>query len=142
MGKVLAICISETKGIGKTQINEIELIEDFGLKGDAHGGKWHRQVSFLEVERIEEFRAKGGKVKFGDFGENFVLQGVDLKNIQVGDKIRIGEGTVEITQIGKQCHTKCNIFKMVGDCIMPKNGVFGRVIEGGKVKIGDEVDNI
>lgn len=139
MGKVLAICTSKEKGIGKNQINETNLIFDFGLEGDAHGGKWHRQVSFLDNAKIQEFIRCGGNVKFGDFGENFVLEGIDLENIKIGDKLEIGQGVIEITQIGKECHTKCNIFKTVGHCIMPKNGIFGKILKGGKVLVGDTV---
>lgn len=139
MAKLVAICISEKKGIGKRRIEEIELIEGFGLKGDAHGGNWHRQVSLLEKEKIEDFIARGGKVKFGDFGENLVTEGLDLDKIQVGDKISVGDAILEITQKGKKCHDKCHIYKMVGDCIMPKNGVFGTVQKGSVVKPGDEI---
>ena len=142
MAKIVAICISEKKGVGKTKIEEVNLIEEFGLENDAHGGKWHRQVSLLEKEKIEDFIARGGNVKFGDFGENFVTEGLDLGKIQVGDKISIGDSLLEITQKGKQCHVKCNIFKMVGDCIMPKNGVFARVLKGGHVKNGEEIQLI
>ena len=142
MAKIVAICISEKKGVGKTKIEEVNLIEEFGLENDAHGGKWHRQVSLLEKEKIEDFIDRGGKVKYGDFGENFVTEGLDLGKIQVGDKISIGDSLLEITQKGKQCHVKCNIFKMVGDCIMPKNGVFARVLKGGHVKNGEEIQLI
>lgn len=142
MAKVVAICISETRGIGKSQIGEVNLIEEFGLENDAHGGKWHRQVSFLEKEKIDDFISRGGKVKYGDFGENFVTEGLDLEKIQVGDKITIGDSLLEITQKGKQCHVKCNIFKMVGECIMPKNGVFARVLKGGRVRVGEEIELI
>ena len=142
MAKIVAIGISEKKGVGKTKIEEVNLIEEFGLENDAHGGKWHRQVSLLEKEKIEDFIARGGNVKFGDFGENFVTEGLDLGKIQVGDKISIGDSLLEITQKGKQCHVKCNIFKMVGDCIMPKNGVLARVLKGGHVKNGEEIQLI
>ncbi|WP_297436212.1 MOSC domain-containing protein [uncultured Clostridium sp.] len=142
MGKLVSICISEKKGIGKTQITEIELIGGFGLKGDAHGGKWHRQVSLLEKEKIEDFIKRGGNVKFGDFGENLVTEGIDLDTIKVGDKITVGDAILEITQKGKKCHDKCHIYQMVGDCIMPKNGVFGTVEKGANIKIGDKMEVI
>lgn len=142
MGKLISICISEKKGIGKRQINEIELVEGFGLKGDAHGGNWHRQVSLLEKEKIEDFIARGGNVKFGDFGENIVTEGIDLDTIKVGDKVQIGDAILEITQKGKKCHDKCHIYKMVGDCIMPKNGVFATVEKGAFVKVGEKIDVI
>lgn len=140
MGRLVSICISEKKGVGKTQVNEIELIEGFGLKGDAHGGNWHRQVSLLEKEKIEDFIARGGNVKFGDFGENIVTEGIDLDSIKVGDVVEIGDAVLEITQKGKKCHDKCHIYKMVGDCIMPKNGVFATVQKGALVKIGEEMN--
>ena len=142
MGKLVSICISEKKGIGKTQIIEIELVGGFGLKGDAHGGKWHRQVSLLEKEKIEDFIKRGGNVKFGDFGENLVTEGIDLDSIKVGDKITVGDAILEITQKGKKCHDKCHIYQMVGDCIMPKNGVFGTVEKGANIKIGDKMEVI
>ncbi|MGL4760859.1 MAG: MOSC domain-containing protein [Sarcina sp.] len=142
MGKLVSICISEKKGVGKTQITEIELVEGFGLKGDAHGGNWHRQVSLLEKEKIEDFIRRGGNVKFGDFGENLVTEGIDLDSIKVGDKVTVGGAILEITQKGKKCHDKCHIYKMVGDCIMPKNGVFATVEKGAKVEIGAEMEVI
>ncbi|MGL5615997.1 MAG: MOSC domain-containing protein [Sarcina sp.] len=136
MGKLVAICTSEKKGIGKVQIDEVELVEGFGLKGDAHGGNWHRQVSLLEKEKIEDFIARGGKVKFGDFGENLVIEGINLDEVKVGDRISVGDAILEITQKGKKCHDKCHIYQMVGDCIMPKNGVFGTVEKGAIIKPG------
>ncbi|MGL5069002.1 MAG: MOSC domain-containing protein [Sarcina sp.] len=142
MGKLVSICISEKKGVGKTQITEIELVEGFGLKGDAHGGNWHRQVSLLEKEKIEDFIRRGGNVKFGDFGENLVTEGIDLDSIKVGDKVTVGGAILEITQKGKKCHDKCHIYKMVGDCIMPKNGVFATVEKGANVEIGAEMEVI
>ena len=138
MGKVLAICISEKKGTLKTEIKEGDFIEDFGLKGDAHAGKWHRQVSLLSFEKIDEFRNKGGNVDFGAFGENLVVEGLSLENIKIGDIIEFNEVILEVTQIGKKCHDKCAIFYQVGECIMPKNGVFTRVIRGGSIKVEEE----
>ena len=139
MGKLVAICTSEERGYGKIQVAEIDLVEGFGLKDDAHGGDWHRQVSLLEKEKIEDFIARGGRVKFGDFGENLVTEGVDLDTIQIGDTIKLGEAILEITQKGKKCHDKCHIYKMVGDCIMPKNGVFAIVKKGDHIKLGDSM---
>lgn len=138
MGKVLAICISEKKGTLKTEIKEGNFIEDFGLKGDAHAGKWHRQVSLLSFEKIDEFRNKGGNVDFGAFGENLVVEGLDLEYIKIGDIIEFKDVILEVTQIGKKCHDKCAIFYQVGECIMPKNGVFTRVIKGGSIKLEEE----
>ena len=139
MGKLVAICTSKERGYGKIQVAEIDLVEGFGLKDDAHGGDWHRQVSLLEKEKIEDFIARGGRVKFGDFGENLVTEGVDLDTIQIGDTIKLGEAILEITQKGKKCHDKCHIYKMVGDCIMPKNGVFAIVKKGDHIKLGDSM---
>lgn len=138
MGKVLAICISEKKGTLKTEIKEGNFIEDFGLEGDAHAGKWHRQVSLLSFEKIDEFRNKGGNVDFGAFGENLVVEGLDLEHIKIGDIIEFEDVTLEVTQIGKKCHDKCAIFYQVGECIMPKNGVFTKVIKGGIIKIEEK----
>ena len=138
MGKVLAICISEKKGTLKTEIKEGNFIEDFGLEGDAHAGKWHRQVSLLSFEKIDEFRNKGGNVDFGAFGENLVVEGLDLEHIKIGDIIEFEDVILEVTQIGKKCHDKCAIFYQVGECIMPKNGVFTKVIKGGIIKIEEK----
>lgn len=137
MGEILAICISEKKGIPKFDVREIELIENFGLKGDAHAGDWHRQVSLLSFEKIEEFRAKGLNVKFGAFGENIVVSGIDLAKLPIGTKLSIGKTLMEVTQIGKECHDRCNIYNTVGDCIMPREGIFARVLKGGYIKVGD-----
>lgn len=138
MAKVLAICISEKKGTLKTEIKEANFIEDFGIENDAHAGKWHRQVSLLGFEKIEEFRKKGANVDFGAFGENLVIEGIELQELPIGQKIQIGEVILEVTQIGKKCHDRCQIYYQVGDCIMPRNGIFTKVLKGGKVAIGEE----
>ena len=140
MGRILAICISEKKGVQKRPIEEAVLIEDWGIEKDAHGGKWHRQVSLLSFEKIEGFRAKGAEVDFGDFGENLVAEGFDLRQIPVGTRFRIGDVILELTQIGKGCHSHCAIYHAVGDCIMPREGVFTEVIKGGKIKTGDTIE--
>ena len=140
VGKVLAVCISEKKGIQKTQVEEVKLVEDFGIENDAHAGKWHRQVSLLSFEKIEAFRAKGAEVDFGAFGENLVVEGFDLSKIPVGTQFRIGDVLLELTQIGKECHSHCAIYKVMGDCIMPREGVFTKVLKGGIVKPGDTVE--
>ena len=140
MGKVAAICISKQKGTRKEEVREIDIIEDFGLKGDAHGGKWHRQVSLLSKEEIDAFNKRGGNVVYGDFGENLVTEGIDLSSLVVGDKITVGDALIEITQLGKKCHDKCEIFYSVGECIMPKKGIFGKVLKGGKISIGENVE--
>ena len=138
MSKVLAICISKHKGTLKNEVKEANFIEEFGIEGDAHAGKWHRQVSLLAFEKIDDFRNKGGNVDFGAFGENLVVDGIELHKLPVGQQLQVGEVLLEVTQIGKECHDKCAIYYQVGECIMPKNGIFTRVLKGGKVKVGDK----
>ncbi|GAA0762925.1 MOSC domain-containing protein [Clostridium sartagoforme] len=138
MSKVLAICTSKHKGTLKNEIEEATFIEEFGIEGDAHAGKWHRQVSLLAFEKIDEFRNKGGDVDFGAFGENLVIDEIELNKLPVGQRLTVGEVLLEVTQIGKECHDKCAIYYQVGECIMPKNGIFTRVLRGGKVRVGDE----
>lgn len=138
MSKVMAICTSEKKGTAKHMVEEATLIENYGIEGDAHAGKWHRQVSLLALEKIEDFNNKGANVDFGAFGENLVISGIKLNELPVGQKIQIGEVELEVTQIGKECHTRCAIYYRVGQCIMPTNGIFTRVLKGGKVKVNDE----
>lgn len=140
MGKIIAICISEKKGTEKFEIEKGNLIENFGLENDAHAGNWHRQISLLDLKEIEEFNRKGGNVKFGDFGENIVIEGIDIKNLAIGSTLKIGESILEITQKGKECHHHCKIYYRVGDCIMPREGVFAKVIKGGEIKKGDQVE--
>ena len=142
MGKVLAICISEKKGTLKNEISEAKFIEDFGIENDAHAGKWHRQVSLLEFNKIDEFRKKGANVDFGAFGENLVVEGIELHTLPIGQLIQIGDVLLEVTQIGKKCHDKCQIYYQVGECIMPKNGIFTKVLKGGSVKVGGECNLI
>ena len=139
MGKILAICVSEKKGTQKRPVDAAILKEDWGIEGDAHAGKWHRQVSLLSFDKIEEFRAKGAKVDFGDFGENLAVKGFDLRQLPVGSRFQIGEAILELTQIGKECHSHCAIYHAVGDCIMPREGVFTQVIKGGAIRTGDEI---
>src|SRR5512136_1622647 len=139
-GKVLAVNISENKGTKKNNIQSCALVKDFGLKGDAHAGPWHRQVSLLANESIEKMRAKGLKVGYGDFAENITTEGVDLVHLPIGTGIRIGDSVfLRVTQIGKECHTRCAIYYQAGDCVMPKEGIFAEVLEEGKVKVGDEI---
>lgn len=137
MGKVMAVCTSPEKGTQKKNVEEINIIEGFGLEGDAHGGDWHRQVSLLSYEKIEEFRARGAKVAFGAFGENLVISGYDFKTLPIGTRFVCNDVVLELTQIGKKCHNGCEIYKVMGDCIMPREGVFCKVIHGGHVKVGD-----
>ena len=138
MSKVLALCISQHKGTLKNEVSEANFIEEFGIEGDAHAGKWHRQVSLLAFEKIDDFRNKGGNVDFGAFGENLVVDGIELHKLPVGQQLQVGEVLLEVTQIGNECHDKCAIYYQVGECIMPKNGIFTRVLKGGKVKVGDQ----
>ena len=142
MGKLIAICTSEKKGTQKQQVETAVLREDHGIEGDAHAGNWHRQVSLLGLEKIEAFKERGAEVEFGAFGENLVIEGFDFRNLPVGTRFRIGEALLEMTQIGKECHTHCAIYHMVGDCIMPREGVFAKVLKGGEIKVGDEVAEI
>ncbi len=135
-GKVMAVCTSPEKGTGKTPRGSVRLLPDYGIEGDAHAGKWHRQVSLLSYEEIEKFREKGADIAFGAFGENIVLSGVDLKTLPVGTRLRIGDCLLEISQIGKACHSHCAIFKTMGDCIMPREGIFAVVLEGGEIRPG------
>ena len=140
MSKIKAICISEKRGTRKFMIEEANFITEFGIEHDAHAGDWHRQVSFLGLNEIEEFRNRGGNVNFGDFGENIVADEITFKNLPIGTRLKSGEVYFEITQIGKECHSHCQIYHQVGDCIMPREGVFARVLHGGKIKIGDELE--
>lgn len=141
-GRVVAVCISERKGTQKTEVPSINLVPEWGIEGDAHAGKWHRQVSLLALEKIEAFREKGADVDFGAFGENIIVEGFDLRKLPVGTRFRIGDALLELTQIGKECHTHCAIYHQVGDCIMPREGVFTIVLEGGEVKAGDPIEMI
>ncbi len=142
MAKVIGICISEKKGIQKTPVESAKLIANHGIENDAHAGKWHRQVSLLNLEKIENFKAKGVDVDFGAFGENIIIDEIDFRALAIGTKFKIGDAILELTQIGKECHSHCSIYHAVGDCIMPREGVFTEVISGGDIKIGDEVTMI
>lgn len=140
-GKILAVCQSKKKGTIKTEIREGLLIEDFGLKGDAHAGKWHRQISLLGIESINKMRDKGYQLSFGDFAENLTIEGLTLPKLPLGTKLKIGkEVLLEITQIGKECHYDCEIRRKMGDCVMPREGIFARVLKTGMVKVGDEIE--
>lgn len=139
-GKVLAVNISEEKGTKKTNVQSCSLLKDFGLKGDAHAGPWHRQVSLLANESIEKMKAKGLKVGFGDFAENITTEGVDLVNLPIGTEIRIGKSIIlRVTQIGKECHERCAVYYQAGDCVMPREGIFAEVVSEGEVKVGDDI---
>ena len=140
-GTVLSVNISEKKGTPKTKVNPGVLIENFGVEGDAHAGKWHRQVSLLAAESIE--KAKNGPTNglcHGVFAENITTQGIELYKLPVGTRLQVGEAVLEISQIGKECHEGCAISKLVGKCVMPREGVFAIVIKGGKVYAGDKIE--
>lgn len=139
MAKVIAVCISERRGTQKKNIKEATFIENFGIENDAHGGNWHRQISLLSYEKIEEFNKKGASVIDGAFGENLVVEGIKFTSLPVGTILKCNDVVLEMTQIGKECHSHCEIYKKMGECIMPTNGVFAKVIKGGKIKCGDEM---
>lgn len=139
MGIVKAICISEKKGTQKHRVKEAVFMEDYGIENDAHAGKWHRQVSLLSYDKIEDFKKRGADVIDGAFGENLVVEGFDFRNLPVGTIFQCGDVILEMTQIGKQCHSHCEIYKIMGECIMPKEGVFTKVIQGGIIRTGDEM---
>ena len=140
MGTIKALCISEKKGTLKTPVHKALFQTEWGMVGDAHAGRWHRQVSFLGLAEIEAFRKRGIDVKLGAFGENIVAEGFRFKDLPVGTRLRAGEVWFEITQIGKECHKSCAIRSQVGDCIMPREGVFARVLHGGWIEEGDALE--
>lgn len=138
MAKVVAINISTKKGVPKTTIDEGECIVDFGLKGDAHGGNWHRQISLLGQESIDKMKALGVKgLCSGKFAENITTEGIELYSLPVGSRFEINNVIFEVTQIGKECHQKCAIYQKIGDCIMPKEGIFVKVLKSGVIRAGD-----
>lgn len=139
MGKVIATNISEKKGTQKHNVHSVHVIEDYGIEHDAHAGKWHRQVSLLSYEKIEEFRKRGAEVEDGAFGENLIVEGIDFRNLPIGTKFQCKDVVLELTQIGKECHSGCEIFQIMGDCIMPREGVFTKVLHGGIIAEGDEM---
>lgn len=142
MGVIKGICISEKRGTAKHEIEEAILAKDWGIQGDAHAGHWHRQVSLLSYEKIEEFRKKGADIELGAFGENLIVIGYDFRNLAVGTRFQCGEAVLEMTQIGKECHSHCEIYKRMGECIMPREGVFAIVLHGGTIRKGDLLERI
>jgi molybdopterin adenylyltransferase len=121
-------------------VGSAKLIQDFGVEGDAHGGPWHRQVSLLAKESIDKMVKKGLDVGVGDFAENLTTEGIDLVSLPIGTRLKVGEALLEVTQIGKKCHAKCAIYEQAGDCIMPREGIFAKVLKGGHVSTGDTVE--
>ena len=138
-GTVRAVCLSPARGTVKRPAEKALLVKGHGLEGDAHAGKWHRQVSLLSYDSVQEFNRKGGGVTDGDFGENILVEGIDLKALPVGSLLRIGTAVLRTTQIGKECHSDCEIRQRTGDCIMPREGIFAEVLEGGEIRAGDAV---
>ena len=139
MGKIKAICISKKRGTPKRNVSIVKVITDYGIEGDAHSGKWHRQISLLSNEKIEDFRKLGANVEYGAFGENIVVEGFDFSKYSIGTRFQVNDIVLEITQIGKECHDHCQIYELIGDCIMPREGVFAKVINGGEMRTGDEM---
>ena len=139
-GIVKAVCTSDVKGTQKKDVAKAKLVSNWGIEGDAHAGEHHRQVSLLSSEKVAVFNAKGAGVSHGDFGENLVVEGIAPATLQVGTRIKCGEAMLEITQIGKDCHDRCQIYHKMGDCIMPREGTFARVLEGGEVSVGDVLE--
>ena len=141
-GTIRAICISPARGTEKRPVSRAVLIENHGIEGDAHAGSWHRQVSLLSYDKVEEFNRRGGGVVDGDFGENLLVEGVDLSRLPVGTLLKAGTAVMRLTQIGKDCHSACAIRRRVGDCIMPREGVFAEVLKGGEVRPGDGIEAV
>jgi len=140
-GRIKAISLSKERGMQKTNVPRAELKTDFGIIGDAHSGNWHRQVSLLGIESINEMIAKGAKVTPGNFAENITTEGIDLCALKIGSKLRLGTDVeLEITQLGKECHSRCEIFEQIGDCIMPREGIFARVLKGGSISVSDTIE--
>ena len=138
--EVIAVCISTNKGERKKPVAAVELRENHGIVGDGHAGEWHRQVSLLAMESIAKMQNMGLDVDTGDFAENITTRGIDLPALPIGTRLAMGATVIEVTQIGKECHTRCAIFYQAGDCVMPKEGIFARVLRGGLVKPGDCIE--
>jgi MOSC domain-containing protein YiiM len=140
--KITAVCISENKGERKTPVNQIKLTENHGIVGDAHAGPWHRQISLLAKESIEKMCKMGLDVTNGDFAENLTTEGIVLVDLPIGSQLKINDCLLEITQIGKECHTRCAIYHQAGDCVMPKEGIFAKVLQGGVINPGDQIEKL
>ena len=139
-GKVIAVCISEKRGTQKKNIGKALFRENWGIENDAHAGDWHRQVSMLSYDKIQAFRARGAEVDDGAFGENLVVEGIDFRSLPVGTLLECNGVLLEMTQIGKECHRHCQIYQKMGECIMPTEGVFARVLIGGTISVGDQME--
>lgn len=143
-GRIISINVSDKKGVRKTPVGEASVRENFGIEGDAHASeKWHRQVSLLAMESIAKMRDKGLDVGPGDFAENLTTEGIDLMGLPVGSRMNIGASVeAEVSQIGKLCHSRCAIFEAAGDCVMPREGIFVKVLKGGSIRVGDEIRSV
>ena len=139
MASVVAVCISEQKGTQKHEVPEIQLKIDHGIVGDAHAGNWHRQVSLLAQESVEKMKAVFPDIPVGAFAENILTEGLTLFTLPVGTRLRVGEVLLKVTQIGKECHAHCAIRQQVGDCVMPREGIFTIVLEEGTIRAGDTI---
>lgn len=140
VGKIVAISISKKKGTVKKNVENAKLIEDWGIEGDAHAGKWHRQISFLANESINKMRMAGlPNLRAGAFAENITTEFINIPKLTIGTKVKLGEAELEITQIGKECHDKCAIYAQVGDCVMPREGIFAKVLKSGNIEVGEEI---
>lgn len=142
MAQVIAVCVSPEKGQRKTPVASVLIQENHGIVGDAHAGEWHRQISLLAQESIDKMRALGLDVTTGDFAENITTSGIDLVSLPIGSRLQVGQTVLEVTQIGKECHNRCAIYHQAGDCVMPKEGIFARVISGGIIRPVDMVSRI
>lgn len=139
-GKIIALSVSKEKGIPKTNVDSVWITENYGIEGDAHAGDWHRQISLLAIESINKLKEKLPNIKPGAFAENITTQSMGLTSLSIGEKLKIGENVkLEITQIGKECHSRCAIYYTAGDCVMPKEGIFARVLEGGRIYVNDDI---
>ena len=141
-GIIKAVCISPAKGTEKQNVHHAHVIENWGLENDAHAGNWHRQVSLLSYQKVVEFNKLGANVADGAFGENLLVDGIDCRTLPIGTKLKCGDVLLEVTQIGKECHSGCAIFKRVGTCIMPHEGIFARVLHGGDIQEGDTITTV
>ena len=140
-GLVEAICVSQDKGTAKKPVEQATFVVDYGVQGDAHAGDWHRQVSLLAAEEVAVWRERLPDLGPGDFAENITTEGIDLLTLHLGGRLRLGESVeLEITQFGKKCHSDCEIFRQVGDCVMPREGIFARVIKPGRISVGDIIE--
>lgn len=140
MSKVVAVCLSEQKGTKKHPVDSITVREHHGIEGDAHAGNWHRQISLLAQESVDEMRSTGLRLAAGDFAENILTEGIDLKHLPVGTVLRVGGTRLQVTQIGKECHNDCEIRRLTGKCVMPTDGIFAVVLTGGTIQPGDKIE--